>query len=136
MKKTAKSIILALVMGLLLIALTGCGANKLVATKSSDDEFMGKYEEKIEISFKDDKADQIVWTMEFEDEDKAESVASIFKLANNSDEDTKIDVEQKGKKVTLKMDAKSFASEEDMDDNSLSKEEMKKSLEDEGYTVK
>ncbi len=136
MKKTAKSIILALVMGLLLIALTGCGANKLVATKSSDDEFMGKYEEKIEISFKDDKADQIVWTMEFEDEDKAESVASIFKLASNSDEDTKIDVEQKGKKVTLKMDAKSFASEEDMDDNSLSKEEMKKSLEDEGYTVK
>ena len=136
MKKTAKSIVLALVMGILLIALTGCGANKLVATKSSDDEFMGKYEEKIEISFKDDKADQIVWTMEFEDEDKAESVASIFKLANNSDEDTKIDVEQKGKKVTLKMDAKSFASEEDMDDNSLSKEEMKKSLEDEGYTVK
>ncbi len=136
MKKTAKSIVLALVMGLLLIALTGCGANKLVATKSSDDEFMGKYEEKIEISFKDDKADQIVWTMEFEDEDKAESVASIFKLASNSDEDTKIDVEQKGKKVTLKMDAKSFASEEDMDDNSLSKEEMKKSLEDEGYTVK
>lgn len=136
MKKTAKSIVLALVIGLLLIALTGCGANKLVATKSSDDEFMGKYEEKIEISFKDDKADQIVWTMEFEDEDKAESVASIFKLANNSDEDTKIDVEQKGKKVTLKMDAKSFASEEDMDDNSLSKEEMKKSLEDEGYTVK
>lgn len=136
MKKTAKSIVLALVMGLLLIALTGCGANKLVATKTSDDEFMGKYEEKIEISFKDDKADQIVWTMEFEDEDKAESVASIFKLASNSDEDTKIDVEQKGKKVTLKMDAKSFASEEDMDDNSLSKEEMKKSLEDEGYTVK
>lgn len=136
MKKTAKSIVLALVIGLLLIALTGCGANKLVATKSSDDEFMGKYEEKIEISFKDDKADQIVWTMEFEDEDKAESVASIFKLASNSDEDTKIDVEQKGKKVTLKMDAKSFASEEDMDDNSLSKEEMKKSLEDEGYTVK
>lgn len=136
MKKTAKSIVLALVMGLLLIVLTGCGANKLVATKSSDDEFMGKYEEKIEISFKDDKADQIVWTMEFEDEDKAESVASIFKLASNSDEDTKIDVEQKGKKVTLKMDAKSFASEEDMDDNSLSKEEMKKSLEDEGYTVK
>lgn len=136
MKKTAKSIVLALVMGLLLIALTGCGGNKLVATKSSDDDFMGKYEEKIEISFKDDKADQIVWTMEFEDEDKAESVASIFKLASSSDEDVKIDVEQKGKKVTLKMDAKSFASQEDMDDDSLSKEKMKKSLEDEGYTVK
>lgn len=136
MKKTAKSLLLALVMGLLLIALTGCGGNKLVATKSSDDEFMGKYEEKIEVSFKNDKADQIVWTMEFEDEDKAESVASIFKLANSSDEDSKIDVEQKGKKVTLKMDAKSFASQEDMDDNSLSKEEMKKSFEEEGYTVK
>lgn len=136
MKKTAKSLLLALVMGLLLIALTGCGGNKLVATKSSDDEFMGKYEEKIEVSFKNDKADQIVWTMEFEDEDKAESVASIFKMANSSDEDSKIDVEQKGKKVTLKMDAKSFASQEDMDDNSLSKEEMKKSFEEEGYTVK
>ena len=136
MKKTAKSLLLALVMGLLLIALTGCGGNKLVATKSSDDECMGKYEEKIEVSFKNDKADQIVWTMEFEDEDKAESVASIFKMANSSDEDSKIDVEQKGKKVTLKMDAKSFASQEDMDDNSLSKEEMKKSFEEEGYTVK
>lgn len=136
MKKTAKGALLVLIMGLLLIALTGCGGDKLVATKSSDDDFMGKYDEKIEISFKDDKATDIVWTMEYESKEKAESIAAIFKLANSSNSDSKMDVEQNDKKVIIKMDAETFASEEGMDDNSLSKKEMKKSLEDDGYTVK
>lgn len=136
MKRTAKSLFLALVMGLLLFALTGCGSNKLVATKSTEDDYMGKYEEKIEISFKDNKANEIVWTMEFEEEEKAKSVASVFELASSSEEMKGMEVEQDGKKIVLKMDAETFASQEDLDDDSLSKDEMKKSLEDDGYKVK
>lgn len=136
MKKTAKYLLVALAMVALLFSLTGCGSNKLVATKTTDDEMFGKYEEKIEIKFKDDKAETIVWTMEFEDEDKAESTAALFKLLENDEEFKGVEVEQKDKKVVLTMDAKSFASQQDIDDGSLSKDEMKKSLEEEGYKVK
>ena len=120
-------LLIALAMVVLLFSLTGCGSNKLVATKTTEDEMFGKYEEKMEIKFKDDKAETIVWTMEFEDEDKAESTSALFKLLENDEEFKGIEVEQKGKKVVLTMDAKSFASQQDMDDDSLSKDEIKKS---------
>lgn len=136
MKKTVKYLLVAFAMVVLLFSLTGCGSNKLVATKTVEDEFFGKYEEKIEIEFKDDKAETIVWTMEFENEDDAESTASMFKLLEGDEEFEGIEVEQKDNKVILTMDAQSFASQQDIDDGSLSKDEMKKSLEEEGYKVK
>lgn len=128
MNKKIKSLFAAIVMVVMLFALTGCGS-KLVATKSTDDSMMGKYEEKMEVTFKGDKADKIVWTMEFDDESKAKAAAGLYGLASS---DAKMDVDQKGKKVTVKMSAKDFeSSSEDM-----SKEDMKKKLEEQGYTVK
>lgn len=129
MNKKLKSLFAVVVMVAMLFVLTGCGS-KLVATKSTDDSMMGKYEEKIEVSFKGDKADKIVWTMEFDDENKAKAAAGVYGLA--SSEDSKIDVDQKGKKVTLKMSAKDFGSS----DEDVNKDDMKKQLEDMGYTVK
>lgn len=134
MKKTAKSILLVAVMAIILLALTGCGSKKLVATKSSDEAGIGKYEEKIEVTFKDDKADKIVWTMEFEDEEKAESLAKVFESLGSEMEG--FEFEHKGKKVILSMDSKAFADQQDLDDNSMSREELKKELEEEGYKVK
>ena len=137
MKKTIKSLLLLSIMAIILLALTGCGGNKLVATKSSDgDDIFGKYEEKIEISFKDDKANEIVWTMEFEEEENAETLAEFFD--EYQDEMEGLEVKQKGKKVILTMDSKAFAEQEGLseDDNSLSREEIKKSLEEDGYEVK
>ena len=131
MKKIAKSLLLVLIMATMLLALTGCGGNKLVATKSSDE-----YEEKIEISFKDDKIKEVVMTMEFDEESKAEEFVALFKLLGEEAEG--IEVEQKNKKVVITLDAETFAEMEgiDADDKSMSKEEIKKSLEEDGYKVK
>lgn len=129
MKKTAKSILLVAIMAILLLALTGCGGDKLVATKSSDE-----YDEKLEISFKDDKIEEIVWTMEFSEEEDAESFVKIFNELG--DEMEGMEVEQKGKKVVLTVDAETFAELEGYDNESISKDEIKKSLEEDGYEVK
>lgn len=129
MKKTAKSILLVAIMAILLLALTGCGGDKLVATKSSDE-----YDEKIEISFKDDKIEEIVWTMEFSEEEDAESFVEIFEELG--DESEGMDVKQKGKKVVLTVDAETFAELEGYDNESVSKDEIKESLEEDGYEVK
>ena len=137
MKKTAKSILLVMIMAVTLFALTGCGGKKLVATKSNEDDFFGKYEETIEVTFKNDKADKITITMEFEDEDKAEGIASLYKLSSSEDLEG-VEVESKGKKLIMTMDAKAFAEQEGMEDNddSLSRDSIKKSLEEDGYKVK
>ena len=137
MKKTVKSSLLVAVLAILLLALTGCGGNKLVATKSESNELFGKYEEKIEITFKKDKVDKVVMTMEFENEDKAKGIAALYNMSK--DEDMKdIKVEQKGKKLVMTMDAKAFTAQEGNkdDDSSLTKESIKKSLEEAGYKVK
>lgn len=138
MKKTIKSSALLLVIAMILFTLTGCMGNKLVATKSNEDSMFGKYEEKVEISFKNDKADKITITTEYEEEEKAESAASLYKLAINSGEEELkgLEVEQKGKKVILKMDAKAFSSQEGMKDEDLTKDNIKKALEEDGYKVK
>ena len=134
MKKTVKSVLLMLVMAVMLFALTGCGGNKLVATRDvSEDDTFGNYKETIEVTFKDDKADKITMTMEFEDKEKAEAIASVYKLAG--DELEGVETEQKGKKFIMTMSAEAFANEEGFDE-SLSKDDLKKALEEEGYEVK
>ena len=137
MKRTAKSVLLVMLLAVVLFALTGCMGNKLVATKTTEDSFFGKYEETVEIKFKKDKADTITMTMEFEEEEKAKSVAALFDLAD-SEELEGMEVEQKGKKVIMTMDAKAFSEQQGIDDNddSLSKDSLKKSLEEDGYKVK
>lgn len=131
MKRTSKSILLVAIMAILLLALTGCGGDKLVATKSSD---FG--DEKIEISFEDDKAKEMVWTIECEDKDEAkEAVETFEQLSENMDG---IKAEQKGKKVVLTIEVEAFAalSGADVDDEAMSKDEFKKALEEDGYEVK
>lgn len=133
MKRTVKSALLLAVLAVILFALTGCG-NKLVATKTESDSMFGEYKETVEVSFKNDKADKIKMTMEFEDEDKAKSLAELYELAAGSIDG--LEVEQKGKKVTITMDPDTFAEEEGLDEDELTKESIKKALEEAGYTVK
>lgn len=140
MKKTLKIGALLLVMAMLLVLLTGCGGNKLVATKTTEDEGMGfgKYEETVELKFKDDKVNEITMTYEFEKEESAEGMAAIFNLGVSMSEEEMqgFEVEQKGKKVIIKMDAKMFAEQEGVSEEEMTKEAMKKALEEDGYTVK
>lgn len=140
MKKVLKSVALLLIIGMVLVLLTGCGGDKLIATKTTEDDSMGlgKYEEKIEVKFKDDKVSEMTMTAEFEKEESAKSMAAIFNLgATMSEEEMEgFKVEQEGKKVVIKMDAKTFAKQEDLSDEEMTKEAIKKSLEEDGYTVK
>lgn len=133
MKKTLKVSALLIIVALMLVSLTGCFKNKIVATKHTDAEksMVGAYDEKIEITFKKDKADKIVWTMEFEDEEKAESTASLYDSFIKG-----ADVDQKGKKVVVKINTKDFADIYEMKDDELTKDNLVKKLEDQGYTVK
>lgn len=136
MKKLVKGSLLLMVVTVMLMALTGCGKNKLVATKSNSAEnsLLGAYEEKIEITFKKDKADKIVWTMEFEEESKAKSASGLYQMA--SSEIDGLEVKQDGKKVILNMSVKAFAETSDMKDEDLSRDAFKKALEEQGYKIK
>lgn len=139
MKKTLKATVLALVMGLVIISLTGCGSNKLVATKTTEDETMGNYKEEITITFKNDKADTVQMSMEFEDEKIAEGMYGIFSLGMSMDETGELegmDVKQDGKKLIITMDSKAFAESEEVSEEDMTKEALKKALEEDGYTVK
>lgn len=127
MKKTIKSSILLMVMAVILFALTGCAGSKLVATKSHEEAGM-KYEEKIEIKFKNKLASEVKMTMEFEDEDTAKSLAKYL-----GDEEN---VKQDGKKVIMTMDVEDYAKEEGVEKDKLTRDYLKTELEKDGYKVK
>lgn len=138
MKKTMKILALTLIMGAMLILLTGCGNNKLVATKTTESEY-GDYKETVTVTFKDDKVESFEMVMEFEDEETASSMSGIFNLAVSMDESGQLDgmeVEQDGKKLTIKMDAEAYATAEEMSGEELTREKMEESLKEQGYTIK
>ena len=135
MSKTLK--ILAVVAFLLvaLFVLTGCG-DKLVATKVTEESGM-KVQEKIEVSFKNDKVDKVKMTMTFDNKETAEAMKSLFTLGlSMSEEDIKMDVKQSGKSLIVTFDAKAYAEYAGESDVNMTKAEMKKALEEEGYKVK
>ena len=139
MKKTLKILLLVAFMAVILFALTGCG-NKLVATKETEDSEMGTIKEKYEYTFKKDKIDSVKAIYTFEDKEKAEDAekelnAMMALMSAFSDEEIDMEVERSGKKVTMKLDASTFASMEG-EDVSVSKDELKEQLEEEGYKVK
>lgn len=134
MKKTLKALLLVAFMLVTLLALTGCG-DKLVATRETEEMGM-KMEEKIEVSFKDDKVNKVKMTYTFDSKEQAESMKSLFTLGMSmSGETTNLDIKQSGKKLTIEADAEAYAelAGEDVD---ISKDELREQLEEEGYTVK
>lgn len=126
MKKLLKGAILIALMLVMVVALTGCG-NKLVATKTSNEDGV-EMKEKHELSFKGDKLDTIKMTYEFSDEASAAMMGGFMKLAFP-------DTEVNGKKVTMNLSAEDYASELG-DSDGMTKDAIKASLEEEGYTVK
>lgn len=142
MKKTLKVLLLVAFLSVMLFALTGCG-NKLVATKESEDPEMGKMKERIEISFKKDKVNEVKMQYTFKDKETAEKAEKQFNamlalMTAFSDEEVGMEVKRSGKKVVMELDAEAFAEMmgEDVEDLEVSKEELKESLEEEGYKVK
>lgn len=107
--------------------------DKLVAKKAGDETSLGKYTEVIEIGFKDKKVIAISVAMEFDDEKTAESIYTIMKMSDENNEQNNIT--QEGKRLVMHMDAKSFAEQEGISIDSLTKDTLKKELEKDGYTV-
>lgn len=139
MKKVTKSAALLLIMGIALVLLTGCGGNKLVATKTTDDATIGKYKEEMVVTFKNDKVNEIEMSMEFDDEEKAKAMYSLYNVGVSMSDDESLKgmkVEQKGKKLVIKMDAKAYAESAGTSEDSMTKDALKKSLEEQGYEVK
>ena len=139
MKKAVKSVALLAVITMLLVLLAGCGGNKLVATKTTEDDFMGKYTETVTITFKDDKATNVEMAMEFDKEETAASMYSLYNFGMSmSEEDAPegMSVKQDGKKLVITMDASLYAEEEGTNSEDMTREALKKALEEDGYTVK
>jgi len=135
MKKTLKLLLVVAFMAIVLLTLTGCG-DKLVATRESEEMGM-KMEEKIEISFKDDKVNKVKMTYKFEDKETAESMKSLLSLGMSmSGEDMGFEIKQKGKKIIMELDAEAYAEMSGEEVEEVSKEELKEELEEEGYKVK
>jgi len=135
MKKVLKNGVLILVMAVLMLGLVACGSDKLTATKETE-EMGAKYKEKFEVSFKDDKVEKIEFTFDFENEDDATEMYEGFKLINelSGKEEWFKNIEQNGKEVKGEVSVKGLLGDDA--DNEINKEELKKKLEEEGYTVK
>lgn len=139
MKKTLKVLLLVAFMAVVLFTLTGCG-NKLVATRETDDAEMGTIKEKYEYTFKKDKMDSVKATFTFEDKEKAEKAEEqlngVKALAEAfAEEDFEMEIKRSGKKVTMEIDASTFANMEG-EDADVSIDELREELEEEGYKVK
>ena len=129
MKKTTRNIAIVMLLAVMLISLTGCFGNKLVATRESDE--MGvKVKETMEVTFKNDKANEVKATYEF---DKTEDADMYYGLMSAFFPDGS--TEQKGKKIIMTLKAEDFLGEGEEADGA-SKEEIKKQLEEQGYKVK
>ena len=149
MKKVAKSFLFVMMMIIMVCALTGCGDEKnnkksdssdskkissdvLIATKSEEGSAMGTYNETIEITFKDGKANSVTETMEFEDEKTAEYVGSLMQITANSLDG--MEFSQEGMKITIKMNPETFISGLGVEDD-LSREAIEKNLENNGFKI-
>ncbi len=139
MKKSLKILAVVAFLFVILVSLTGCG-NKIVATKETTEEGI-TYKEKVEIKLKDDKVDTVKMTMTFEDKDTAEKMKdqldqgiAMLKMMGMDSEG--IEIEGKGKKITMKLDAKAFSALSEVEMEEVSKDAIKKDLEEAGYKVK
>ncbi len=139
MKKVLKSVTLIVTMGLILFLLSGCGNDKLIATKTTENDMMGNYKEEIIMTFKDDKVTNIEMSMEFEEEETASSMYAVLNMGASLSEESNLEgmeAKQDGKKLIITMDAKAYAESEGISDEEMTKDVLKTSLEEEGYTVK
>ncbi len=139
MKKTLKSIVLLIIMGVALVLLTGCGGDKLVATKTTEDSLMGKYEEQVVVTFKDDVVENVEMSMEFDSKETAEGMYGLYNMGVSMSEDESLaglNVKLDGKKLVITMDASAYASQGEMTQEEMSKDAIRKSLEESGYEVK
>lgn len=138
MKKVLKMMTIVALMVVTCVTLAGCGDEGGKSSKSKDGRVIATkqnesagYNERMEVSFKDGKADEMKYTFEFKDETMAKQVKNYLDFGENA----KVDVD--GNKITVTMNVTDFMKEQgiDTEEDKTSKEDMRKIFEDGGYTV-
>ncbi len=123
--KYASLVIFAIVM---LVILTGCGSDTIVATMDSSDPNIGAYKMKIEVMFEGDVISSVKTNMSFEDE-------KIANLAVSGESEDGIKMEKEGNTVYAELTAEEYKEMYDIDLSNMSKEEIIQQFKDEGFTV-
>ena len=142
MKKLKYLIIVLIILAMVLISfvLTRIeNNNRLVATKTIEEENMDKYISEIDITFKKGKVVSVKESMEYEDEETAESMYSMYNFLmsmQNSEDATSMKVGIDGKKIVINMDADQLEQNLGVSIEEMTKEELKANLEENGYNVK
>ncbi len=117
----------------MLLFLTGCGSEKLIATKSFLKEDIGfNAVETVEMSVEDQEVKETTVILEFDDVKMSEDFVTFFK------DDLKDNVEYKReeKKVTLKMTPEVFKKFEGINEGGVTKEDFKEALVNKGFELK
>lgn len=142
MNKTFKIIFVILValaaFGLIFFIVTNSG-NDLVATTSTNE-----YNEKLEVTFKNNKIDTVLVTFTCKDTDYLETLKTgiyfALGLAVEPDEIksalSELDVEQNGNTLKIELSAKEYSLILGTDIDEMNKREVKTTLENSGYKVK
>lgn len=139
MNKLFKKIVIVALIAIMAITLTGCG-NKLVATKTTEETSLTgktmKYEEKMQISFKKDKVNNVKVEYKFETDEDAKTMKEAFDFIKSFAGDLGMDIKQSGKKLTMSLDKNAFEQMEGATEEELTKDAIKTKLEADGYKVK
>ena len=144
MKKNSKFFIVPILLTMMVLVFAGCSEKKvenkkttteekIVATKTVQSDLVGEYETRYEYIFENEKLTQVINISELKNDNQAEVFMSMVN-ASKSDYIEGMKFEQDGNKITIKMDADTYASRTNT--KNLTKDAIKKDLEKRGYTIK
>jgi len=142
MKKNLKILILGMVfvLGVLLIVmlLIENGTDKLVVTKKVENLNRGNYKEEVTITFDDNVINIVETSMEFENEEIAKSMYTVYTnmLSVSQGNRQGIKVKINGKKIIIVQQVTMDTSINGMLVKKMTKDQIKAAFEEKGYTVK
>lgn len=136
-KNLLKNLILLIIMVLVLVLLTGCEEKSVLATRTTeDDSIFGRYKEEIEIFFKKEDVYKAKMTIEFEDEEKANSAYELLDFDTSNLEKNDYKTKKKDNKIVIEMSAEIYKKQYMLDDENMTKEKLQEYFEEFGYEVK
>ena len=128
MKNVIKYVSLVVLAVALLISLVGCGQDTIIATMTESNETIGDCGVRMEIMFDGDVISTIKIQMDFDKEGIANSVVS-------GGEQIGVEFTQEGNSVYAELDAEEYKKTSGEDFSKMSRDEIIKQLEAEGYTI-
>lgn len=128
MKNVIKYISLVVLAIALLISLVGCGQKTIIATMTEKSDTIGDCGVRLEIMFDGDVISTIKIQMDFEKDGIAQSVVS-------GGEQIGVEFTQEGNSIFAELNAEEYKKTSGQDFSKMSRDEIIKQLEAEGYTI-